>query len=212
MSYQTVVTTRDSASDALVGTFTSLCLRKRNGLPHLSPESTPTKFLFQPVAPPSFDIGVGFSLVSAFRRYGSTLQRQITGRTPLLHKIVSFLEVGANSLREDSDGWGFYIFSHINRFHRSVTRKLTEKLREAYRPLMEDCCKAILTTLSLSSVAEPNSGTGTFLGFIRLLLERNLNADVDVRLLAFLSRLAEALHASPFCSYLSRNTHWYWYV
>jgi len=142
---------RDSTSEALV-------------------ESTPTKFLFQPVTPPSFDIAVGSSLVSAFRKYGSALQRQVTGRTPLLHKIVSFLEDGAKALQEDSEG------------------KLTQKLREAYAPLAEDCCKAILTTLS-SSIAELNSAT-----------------DADVRSLAFLSRLTEALHASPFSSYLKCET------
>jgi hypothetical protein len=54
--------------------------------------------------PPSFDIGIGSSLVSAFRKYGSTLQRQVTGRTPLLHKIVSSLEDGAKALQEDSEG------------------------------------------------------------------------------------------------------------
>jgi hypothetical protein len=102
-------------------------------------------------------------------------------------------------------GVNFYVLSYINEFHGPVTRKLTEKLREAYAPLAEDCCKAILTTLS-SSIAELNSGTGTFSGFPRLLLERNLNADADVRSLAFLSRLTEALHASPFCSYLKCET------
>ncbi|KAI0278117.1 hypothetical protein BGY98DRAFT_1089631 [Russula aff. rugulosa BPL654] len=142
---------RDSTSEALV-------------------ESAPTKFLFQPVTPPSFDIGLGSSLVSAFRKYGSTLQRQVTGRTPLIHKIVSFLEDGAKALQEDSEG------------------KLTEKLREDYAPLAEDCCKAILTTLS-SSIAGLNSGT-----------------DADVRSLAFLSRLTETLRASPFCSYLKCET------
>ena len=86
-----------------------------------------------------------------------------------------------------------------------MSRKLTEKLREAYAPLAEDCCKVILTTLS-SSIAELNSGTGTFSGFLRPLLKRNLNADADVRSLAFLSRLTEALHASPFCSYLKCET------
>ena len=99
----------------------------------------------------------------------------------------------------------FSISFPINQFHGPVTRKLTEKLREAYPPLVEDCCKAILATLS-SSIAELNSGTGAFSGFIRLLLEGNLNADADVRLLAFLSRLTEALHASPFCSYLKCET------
>jgi hypothetical protein len=99
----------------------------------------------------------------------------------------------------------FYILSYIHGLHGPVTRKLTEKLREAYPPLAEGCCKAILTTLS-SSIAELNSGTGTFSGFLHLLLERNLNADADVRSLTFLSRLTEALHASPFCSYLKCET------
>ena len=57
-----------------------------------------------------------------------------------------------------------------------------------------------------SSIAELNSGTGTSSGFLFLPLERNLNADTDVRSLAFLSRLTEALHASPFCSYLKCET------
>ena len=88
------------------------------------------------------------------------------------------------------------------------TRKLTEKLREAYAPLAEDCCKAILTTIS-SSIAELNSGTGTFFnGFLRVSFKRNnlLDADADVRSLAFLSRLTEALHASPFSSHLKCET------
>ena len=88
------------------------------------------------------------------------------------------------------------------------TRKLTEKLREAYAPLAEDCCKAILTTIS-SSIAELNSGTGTFFnGFLRVSFKRNnlLGADADVRSLAFLSRLTEALHASPFSSHLKCET------
>ena len=42
--------------------------------------------------------------------------------------------------------------------------------------------------------------------FLPLLLQRNLNADADVRSLAFLSRLTEALHASPFFSYLKCET------
>ena len=95
--------------------------------------------------------------------------------------------------------------SYINAFYGRVTRKLTDKLHEAYAPLAEDCCKAILTTLSLS-IAGLNSGTGTSSGFLRPLLERNINADADVRSLAFLSRLTEALHASPFCSYLKCET------
>jgi hypothetical protein len=102
-------------------------------------------------------------------------------------------------------GVNSYIPPYINEFHGRVARKLTEKLREAYAPLAEDCCKAILTTLS-SSITELNSGTGTFSGFLRLLLERNINADADVRSLAFLSRLTEALHASKFCSYLKCET------
>ena len=87
-------------------------------------------------------------------------------------------------------------------------RKLTEKLREAYAPLAEDCCKAILTTIS-SSIAELNSGTGTFFhGFLRVSLKRNnlFGADADVRSLAFLSRLTKALHASPFSSHLKCET------
>jgi hypothetical protein len=99
----------------------------------------------------------------------------------------------------------FFIFSHINEFHGPVTRKLTQRLSEAYAPLAEGCCKAILTTLS-SSITELNSGTGTFSGFLCLPLERDLNVDADVRSLAFLSRLTEALHASPFCSYLKCET------
>jgi hypothetical protein len=43
-----------------------------------------------------------------------------------------------------------------------VARKLTEKLREAYAPLTEDCCKAILDAAS-SHIAKLNSGSGTFL-------------------------------------------------
>jgi hypothetical protein len=51
-------------------------------------------------------------------------------------------------------------------------RKLTEKLREAYAPLAEGCCKAMLTTIS-SSIAELNSGTGTYFKVSFTLLERN---------------------------------------
>ena len=40
-------------------------------------------------------------------------------------------------------------------------RKLTGELREAYAPLVEDCCKAILGAIS-SNIAKLNSGTGTF--------------------------------------------------
>lgn len=127
-------------------------------------ESAPTNFLFQPVVPPAFDVSLGSTLVSTFRKYESTLQRQVTTRTPLLHKIVCSLEDGAKALRDDSDG------------------KLTGKLREAYAPLVEDCCKTILAAIS-SNVAELKSGT-----------------DTDIRSLAFLSRLTETLHASPFDS------------
>ncbi|KAF8274142.1 hypothetical protein EI94DRAFT_1714815 [Lactarius quietus] len=137
-------------------------------------ESTPANFLFQPVVPPSFDVSLGSTLVSAFRKYESTLQRQVTTRTPLLHKIVCSLEGGAKGLRDDSDG------------------KLTGKLGEAYAPLVEDCCDAILAAIS-SNVAELKLGT-----------------DTDIRSLAFLSRLTEALHASPFdsdlgCDAISRS-------
>ncbi|KAH9065792.1 hypothetical protein EDB87DRAFT_889121 [Lactarius vividus] len=137
-------------------------------------ESTPTDFLFQPVVPPTFDISLGSTLVSTFRKYESTLQRQVTTRTPLLHKIVCSLEDGAKALRDDSDG------------------KLTGRLRDAYAPLVEDCCKAILAALS-SNVAELKSGT-----------------DTDIRSLAFVSRLTETLHASPFdsdlgCDAISNN-------
>ena len=99
----------------------------------------------------------------------------------------------------------FLFLFYINEIHGPVTRKLTEKLREAYAPLAEGCCKAILATLS-SSIAELNSGTGAFSGLLRLWLERNLDTDADVRSLAFLSRLTEALYASPFCSYLKCET------
>ncbi|KAH9968614.1 hypothetical protein BC827DRAFT_1257663 [Russula dissimulans] len=87
----------------------STLLQLRDGTSEALVESTPTKSLFQPVPPPSFD--------------------------------------------------------------------LTEKLRDAYLPLAEDCCKAILEAIS-STIAEINP-----------------DADVDVRSLAFLSRLTEALHA-----------------
>ena len=40
-------------------------------------------------------------------------------------------------------------------------RKLTGELREAYAPLVEVCCKAILDAIS-SNIAKLNSGTGTF--------------------------------------------------
>jgi hypothetical protein len=43
----------------------------------------------------------------------------------------------------------------------SIIRKLTEKLREAYTPLAEDCCKAILDAIS-SNIVKLNSGSGTF--------------------------------------------------
>ncbi|KAI0296258.1 hypothetical protein BC826DRAFT_1103987 [Russula brevipes] len=144
---------RDELQDAL--------LQLREGTSEALVESIPAKSLFQPVAPPSFDVGVGPALVAAFRKYESTLQRQVAGRTPLLHKVMSSLENGAKALQEDSEG------------------KLTEKLRQAYAPLAEGCCKAILAATS-SHMAELNSGT-----------------DADVRSLAFLSRLTEALHASP---------------
>ncbi len=91
---------RDGTS--LVGKF--IYLREVFEETHLRAESTPANFLFQPVVPPSFDISLGSSLVSAFRKYESTLQRQVTTRTPLLHKIVCFLEDGAKALRDDSDG------------------------------------------------------------------------------------------------------------
>ncbi|KAI0257190.1 hypothetical protein BJV78DRAFT_1277757 [Lactifluus subvellereus] len=148
----------------------SALLQLRDGTSEALVESTPAKFLFQPLVPPSFDVGVGSSLVPAFRKYESTVRRQVTGRTPLLHKILSSLENGAKALQDDSEG------------------KLTEKLRGAYAPLAEDCCQVILAAIS-SNVAELNSGT-----------------DADVRSLAFLSRLAEALHASPFHSYLKCET------
>jgi len=53
---------------------------------------------------PPFDIGVGPSLVSLFRKYESTLRRQVTGRIPLLHNIISSLEDGLKALQEDSEG------------------------------------------------------------------------------------------------------------
>ena len=96
--------------------------------------------------------------------------------------------------------------SVIKRFHGCVARKLTEKLREAYAPLAEDCCEAILTTIS-SNIAELNSRTGMFSVFICFMNNRNLDdADADVRSLGYLSRLTEALHSSPFCSYLKCET------
>ena len=92
---------RDGTS--LVGMF---CEASEKALEetHLRAESTPANFLFQPVVPPSFDVSLGPTLVSAFRKYESTLQRQVTTRTPLLHKIVCSLEDGAKALRDDSDG------------------------------------------------------------------------------------------------------------
>jgi len=55
-----------------------------------------------------------------------------------------------------------YFFVSLNNTHVCVvTRKLTEKLREAYAPLAEDCCKAILDAMS-SNIAKLNSGSGTF--------------------------------------------------
>jgi len=43
-----------------------------------------------------------------------------------------------------------------------------EKLREAYAPLAEDCCKAILDAIS-SNIAKLNSGSGTFFqGLLRI--------------------------------------------
>ncbi|KAI9512526.1 hypothetical protein F5148DRAFT_1007960 [Russula earlei] len=157
---------QDGFRDELENTL----LQLRDGTSEALVESTPAKFLFQPVPPPSFDVGVGSSLVSAFRKYGSALQRQVIGRTPLLHKIVSCLEDGTKALQEDTEG------------------RLTEKLREAYVSLAEECCKAILAAIS-SNLAELNSGT-----------------DADVRSLAFLSRLTEALHASPFFMRLKCET------
>jgi hypothetical protein len=66
-------------------------------------------------------------------------------------------------------------FFTLTRSHVRVARKLTEKLRAAYAPLAEDCCKAILTIIS-SNIAELKSGTGTFFRLSSpLLLERNLS-------------------------------------
>ncbi|KAI0308156.1 hypothetical protein B0F90DRAFT_129062 [Multifurca ochricompacta] len=141
-------------------------LQLRDGANEAFVESNPAKFLFQPLAPPSLDVGMGSSLISAFRKYESTLQRQVTSRTPLLHKIVCSLENDAEALQEDAEG------------------KLTENLRAAYVPLAEDCCKSVLASIS-SNIVKLTSGS-----------------DADVRSLAFLSRLTEALHASPFRSYL----------
>jgi hypothetical protein len=92
---------RDSTS--LLGMFQDVFLYFIEDA-HLQAESAPTNFLFQPVVPPAFDVSLGSTLVSAFRKYESTLQRQVTTRTPLLHKIVCSLEDGAKALRDDSDG------------------------------------------------------------------------------------------------------------
>ena len=54
-------------------------------------------------------------------------------------------------------------FAYMNRTHVLITRKLTKKLREAYAPLAEDCCKAILDAVS-SHVTELNSGSSPFSG------------------------------------------------
>ena len=164
---------------------------------HPQAESDPTNFLFQPVVPPAFDVNLGSTLVSAFRKYESTLQRQVTTRTPLLHKIVCSLEDGAKALRDDSDG---YLLIRTLRESAliSFVRKLTGKLREAYAPLVEDCCKAILAAIS-SNVDELKSGAGMLEGFPPVLSDFN-HADTDIRSLAFLSRLTETLHASPFDS------------
>ncbi|KAI0275017.1 hypothetical protein BC834DRAFT_850689 [Gloeopeniophorella convolvens] len=158
---------QDTFRDELQDTLSQL----RDGTGEALLDCTPAKFLFQPPPPPpSFDVGVGSPLVSAFRKYEAALQRQVTGRTPLLHKMISTLEHHAKALQEDSDG------------------KLTEKLRRAYAPLSGTCCKSILEAVS-SNVTALSSGT-----------------DTDVRLLAFLCRLAEELLASPFAADLRCGT------
>ena len=84
--------------------------------------------------------------------------------------------------------------------YECVVRKLTGKLRDAYAPLVEGCCKAILVAIS-SNVDELKSGTGMLEGFPPVLLPSDFNdADTDIRSLAFLSRLTETLHTSSFDS------------
>lgn len=82
--------------------------------------------------------------------------------------------------------------------YECVVRKLTGKLRDAYAPLVEGCCKAILVAIS-SNVDELKSGTGMLEGFPPVPSDHN-DADTDIRSLAFLSRLTETLHTSPFDS------------
>lgn len=88
---------------------------------------------------------------------------------------------------------------YLNKTQACINRKLTEKLREAYAPLADDCCKAILDAIS-SNISKLNSGGGTSLfgAFFVSLTTRVTDTDADVRSLAFLSRLTHALHASPF--------------
>jgi hypothetical protein len=65
---------------------------------------------------------------------------------------------------------------YLNFLHQGLTdafvRKLSEKLRDAYAPLAEGCCKAIISTISLN-VDELNSGTGNaFSGVLRSLTDK----------------------------------------
>ena len=58
-------------------------------------------------------------------------------------------------------------FAYLNNTQVSITRKLTGELREAYAPLAEDCCKAILDAIS-SNIAKLDSGTGAFRRLLRI--------------------------------------------
>ena len=95
------------------------------------------------------------------------MNRRSSDKSPVEHpySTISYLpsKTAHKPYRKTPRG-KFYSYLCVSEYSTQVcvTRKLTEKLREAYAPLAEDCCKAILDAIS-SNIAKLNSGSGTFL-------------------------------------------------
>ncbi|KAI0045223.1 hypothetical protein FA95DRAFT_1495802 [Auriscalpium vulgare] len=104
---------------------------------------SPAKHLFQaPPTPSAFDASQGSaSMVSSFRKYKAALHRQVSGRTPLLEKVMKSVETRAAALHSDVQA--------VDHSEEDNT-ELTGHLKATYLPCAERSVTFLLNSISSS--------------------------------------------------------------
>ncbi|KZT75023.1 hypothetical protein DAEQUDRAFT_17744 [Daedalea quercina L-15889] len=172
--------------NALDATETSLRGRLASALHSLRGNSNdnisdaqPVDYLFHALPLPSTSQTVINSYLAGapFKRYKAGLQRQLHGRTPLLHDVLDIIEESSHHLEEDLAAM---------QASDSEGRALIARLRETYQPDAASLCTRIVEILES--------------------FEDDTDKEAMRRMLAFLGRLQyELASSSPFITMIGCN-------